>query len=93
MAEHRDRRPSGLCRTRAMQVNLICTRAHLVSRHFCCCYICAVGMFLMRRGTGDAGRYVLDTQASQPDGGIEPWTQAPACEVTPKDTDAQMISF
>ena len=50
MAEHRDRHPSGLCRTRAMQVKLIHTRAHLVPRRLCCCYICAVGMFLMRWG-------------------------------------------
>ena len=33
-----------------MQVNLTYTRAHLVPWRLCCCYICAVGMFLMRRG-------------------------------------------
>ena len=42
-------------------------------------------------GPGDAGGYVLDTQASQPDGGTEPWTQALACAVTPKGTDTQNV--
>ena len=46
MAELRDRRPRGPCRTRAIQVN----RAHSVPWQLCCCYIHAAEMFLMKRG-------------------------------------------
>ena len=52
-----------------MQVNLTYTRAHLVPWRLCCCYICAVKMFLIWRGLVMPFVYVLDTQASQPDGG------------------------